>query len=414
MRITMRRVKKFPVFILMLIVTISIVGVIFLLNRTYTIHDFYDIDTVNITSVKVVSGENGRIMTLDESEYIEEYKAYLSQVEFKRKYFAKKTGWLYDFSPYEGDACGFEIIFYSDSLCKIGDKMYKIIPESDSAYALMIEDLAELNLDVTFEYEDGEWDSINLEKADFHSREEFEKAAKEYLFTEMKLLNRNQWYRKYGENVDTLNLKITFTTGNFNNEADILRYDDYTISASIIFDKVAFEVGRDPLAYELAHLIVKPGSYSLTEGIAEYFQDTIQKNTASLSYGIDINDFAINMFEYARKSAGSNEEKYLNMIESIFASVGKTGDSYPADVALDNQDMWHTLNYFYVNFLIERYGMEQTAQLCQSSDLTAAYLKLESGGIETVKAIWIGFINSYNAKIPYEKMIAMIQAIPKK
>lgn len=408
----MRRVKKFPVFILFLTLTAVIVSIVLLFNRTYTIDDFYEIDNVGITSVKVVNGENGKVMSLDETIYIDEFKQFLSQLELKRKYIGGGGDWQYDFSPYENDACGLEIIFYSDKLCKIGNKKYKIVSRPQVSYDAIVENLAEINFNINFEYDDtNTWTLLDLKNSGFESRQDFEDKARSYIFKTMRLLDMNRWYYEYGTEINELDLKISFASGTIVNDSNVFVDGDNRISAAITFDKKSFENGSDALVYEVSKIILKSASYSLEEGISEYLQDKVEKNTGSVSYGINPDDYAINVFEHSRKLAGTNEEAYLNMIEVIYSSVGKRGESYPVGLSPTGVGIWRTLNYSFVNFLVQRYGFDKIAGICKDDNTTIGYENIQNGGLDAIRANWIGYFSAYQPKISYAQMTSIIDKI---
>lgn len=404
----MKRLRKDRVFAAVLILAVLIAGIYFVIHRPYKVAALCDIYDQKITSIEVMSGENGRSVTITDSDYIEGFTQYLSQLKVERKVFQSKEGWKYDFSAYAGDQCQYEISFLSDSRLRINNKEYKIVTNPTVSYSSITEYPAELNLDVVFSYKEGAWDSLNLAKAGFSSREDFEEKAKEYIFKEMKMLKSNGWFKSYGENIDTLRLDIAFSSGAVSTIPTITTEDEKTISAAITIDKTAFETGKDKVAYELSHLFLNSGSYSLNEGIAQYMQDTIEQNAGSISSGISIKDYAINVFHHARASS-NNEDAFVNEIELIFSNVGMTGGTYPLESAsIETNQMWHILNYSFVNFLIDKYGMDAVAKLYHSQNLAEGYKALESGALESVRADWIHFLDTYESTMSYEQMMAAI------
>lgn len=232
-------------------------------NRSLPVESFYNNDLDRITAIEVVNSANGSTVIKDE-DYIQAFSEYLSRIKVKKVELGSNNNSAdYRFIIYEDNSRSFDISFSGNDFCCINNTNYKIEGVPDSDFDLLTNAISSKYLNIVFEYDDNAWAAINMDNSIYSTKEEFEKTIADYIFKEEDTLNDHLWYKNFGDNINSLIIKVKFWPGTVKPINYASYYDETTITTTINLNKRDIETGSAPLLDEVAHVLITSEYHSL-------------------------------------------------------------------------------------------------------------------------------------------------------
>ncbi|KNY28865.1 hypothetical protein [Pseudobacteroides cellulosolvens] len=124
--------KKNYLIILLTFIILGVAGFSYLyIFSSKSITSFYNNDVSKISSIDILDGNNGNIISINDKKVIASISTFLSTIKLKRVIEKPSSGWKYRFSINEYDKEVLNIVFINDEYCKINSMKYKITKSSD-------------------------------------------------------------------------------------------------------------------------------------------------------------------------------------------------------------------------------------------------------------------------------------------
>lgn len=259
----------------------------------------------------------------------------------------------------------------------------------------------ELNLE--FYYVADYWDSYDLSKSAFPSREAFESAATQYMKEIEELLGIYNWWEKSGVQADTLEFSVEMGRIGHSGTNYLGKTSDKRLNSNLVLSLKALEAGHGAdalLAHELTHIMCGPSfSQSLEEGLCDY----VNYRVGMVSYIWDerpdwtrVETFKLLFPRYLKAFSQDEQDKILE-------KVGQEGGySYGFETAYSR--LWYFYSELFVEYLVEKYGMETTLNLIRNGETQDDYVKYLGQTLEQVKADWNVWIDEIEPSMSLEEL----------
>lgn len=261
----MKRFKDYRIGLVFLACVLLAVLVVCWVERPRKIDAFFDNNSEDITFIEVVNDTNGSVL-IKEKDFINEFCGYLSQVEFDRVSLKKTDNDpTYRYLIHESNGKVFEITFYNNEFCKLGKSDYRIKGGASDAFQGITNEVASRFLNIVFEYEDEAWSQLEPDNDLYTDRAGFEAAVSDSLFRQEESGNDFLWYKEFGNNVNSLVIKVKFWPGTVTPINRASYHDDTAIISTLNLNKGLVEAGSKDLLDEIAKALINTDYYSMHE-----------------------------------------------------------------------------------------------------------------------------------------------------
>ena len=253
-----------------------------------------------------------------------------------------------------------------------------------------------------FHYGSDYWKYYDFSDSFISTQEDFEALVVSYIPQIENLILAENWYTDYDADADTVfvNLEIGGTPHSMACAPTKGANGAIEFSVLLSFNEVKTPTDRG-LPHELTHSVLGTSCFSnsLEEGICDYVTARIGVNYSSFfeEYDIDIMDF----YTYDVKLTLEqlyNEEKSHEMLDSIGRAEG-----YTYSVQTQDGIIWYECSQCFVEYLVNRYGMEATMQLIREGNDESDYQTYLGIGYEELKEEWIAYVKNYEPKHTIEE-----------
>ena len=279
-------------------------------------------------------------------------------------------------------------------------------PKTDAAVSQKAE---QKEWDYGFHYGSDYWKYYDFSNSFISTQEDFEALVASYIPQIENLIHAEDWYTDYDADADTIFANLEMGGTPHSTMCAPSKGADGVIefSMSLSFNEVKTSADRT-LPHELTHFILGLNCFSnsLEEGMCEYIAARIGVNYSDFfeEYDIDIMDF----FTYDAKLA---LEKYYDAEKSdeMLDSIGRAG-GYTYSVQTQDGAIWYECSQCFVEYLVNRYGMEKTMQLIREGKDESDYQTYLGIGYEELKSEWITYLRNYESMHTIEEYKQMTKA----
>ena len=253
-----------------------------------------------------------------------------------------------------------------------------------------------------FHYGSDYWKYYDFSDSFISTQEDFEALVASYIPQIENLIHAEDWYMDYDADADTVfvNLEIGGTPHSMACAPSKGAKGAIEFSVLLSFNEVKTPTDRG-LPHELTHSVLGTGCFSnsLEEGICDYVTARIGVNYSSFfeEYDIDIMDF----YTYDAKLTLEelyDEEKSNEMLDSIGRAEG-----YTYSVQTQDGIVWYECSQCFVEYLVNRYGIEATMQLIREGNDESDYQTYLGISYEDLKEEWSAYVKNYEPKHTIEE-----------
>ncbi len=263
-------------------------------------------------------------------------------------------------------------------------------------------------LNLEFYYAADYWNSYDLSKSAFPSREDFESITTQYVKEIEELLGLYNWWERSGAQADTLEFSIEMGRMGHSGTNYLGNTSDRRLNTNLFLAMKTLEDGYGAdasLAHELTHIMCGPSfSQSLEEGLCEY----VNYRVGIISYIWDEKPdwtrkeiFKLLIPRY-QKSFSQDEQ------DEIIEKIGQAG-GYPYGYETPSARLWYFYSELFVEYLIEKYDTEMTLDLIRNAENRDDYVKYLGKTFEQVKADWFEWIDEIEPSMSLEELYELEQ-----
>lgn len=281
---------------------------------------------------------------------------------------------------------------------------------------LTTESESKSDLPIKLYYHENYWEKYDLTNAVYKTQAEYESAVINYIDQITKLLNKQDWFKKYQNNEDiSIELDVIDQDDGINEGKVSCRKDYNSFYFTIGMSNTMFKHNRSQLVHALTELIItKTQGYSssIEDGIGEYVQNSLGMGIASYNYGLDIHNYLI---EYTKKyEEDGNAKAVMSHIRDCVGTIsqGKNRNPY----SLNNHyshDYSILCSYSFVDYLVQMYGIDSVMKMIDGYDESIYFLYNENG-INGLVSDWKQFLENYPCKMTWDEMDAHITELKSK
>lgn len=259
-----------------------------------------------------------------------------------------------------------------------------------------------------FHYGGDYWKYYDFSDSFISTQEDFEALVASYIPQIENLIHAEDWYTDYDADADTVfvNLEIGGTPHSMVCAPSKGANGAIEFSILLSLNQVKMPTDRE-LPHELTHSILGTSCFSnsLEEGICDYVTARLGVNYSSFfeECDIDIMDF----YTYDVKLTLEklyDAEKSNEMLDSI----GRAG-GYTYSIQTQDGIIWYECSQCFVEYLVNRYGMEATMQLIREGNDESDYQTYLGISYEDLKEEWSAYVKNYEPKYTTEEYKQMIR-----
>ena len=294
----------------------------------------------------------------------------------------------------------FVIVFGAALVCVLAAVCFLTSPKQE---------IKEPPLPVSYYYYTNYWALYDMSDTVFPDKESLENLTMHYLVEIEELLDCGGWWKEI--NPQAKEIQMTY----YMQDARICKADtpvafgqdavavSVTLSRSLLQNpNVSLFCEDAKLTHELGHVVLNNSfSISLEDGMCEYLNEQINQYSMLNSTGIEFQD----LFCLDTKYGMENNKVEQTELDKWKAEIGKEGRAYPyANLGLDNE-MWYSMSFSFVNYLIDTYGLSDVVKLIREGETQADYEKYLGHSLEELKEDWWNYVINYQSEYSIEEHV---------